>query len=79
MANAAINTGKAVFMLDNAAAAADIVTLALYDKQKFGALAFGGVNVWWRDFLLPLEKAGIWCLLTGPSKEVWEDLKSTGL
>lgn len=79
MRNAAISMGKAVFVLDNAAAAADIVALAEYDPKKFGALAFGNVNTWWRDFLLPLEKAGIWCLLTGPSREVWADLKSTGL
>jgi len=79
MRNAAISTGKAVLVVDNAAACADIVTLALYDKSKFGALAYGGINVWWRDFLLPLEKAGIWCLLTAPSKEIWAELKSTGL
>ena len=79
MRNAAISTGRAVFMLDNAAAAADIVALGLYDKQKFGALAYGGVNTWWRDFLLPLERAGIWCLLTAPSREIWAELKSTGL
>ena len=79
MRNAAISKGKSVFMVDNAAAAADIVSLALYDKSKFGALAFGGVNVWWRDFLLPLERAGIWCLLTAPSREIWAELKSTGL
>ncbi len=78
MANAAISTGKSVFVLDNAAAAADIAVLALYDPKGYGAMSYGGVNTWWRDFLLPLEKAGIWCLLTGPSKEVWEDLKSTG-
>ncbi len=79
MRNGAISTGKAVFMLDNAAAAADIVALALYDPNGYGAMSYGGVNTWWRDFLLPLEKAGIWCLLTGPSKEVWEELKSTGM
>ena len=79
MRNAAISTGKAVFMLDNAAAAADIVALGLYDPKKFGALAYGGVNTWWRDFLLPLERAGIWCLLTAPSREIWAELKSTGL
>lgn len=79
MRNASISTGKAVFMLDNAAAAADIVSLAKYDKSKFGALSYGDVNLWWRDFLLPLEKAGIWCLLTGPSREIWAELKSTGL
>jgi hypothetical protein len=79
MRNAAISNGKAVLVIDNAAAAADIVSLAEYDKTKFGALAYGGVNTWWRDFLLPLEKAGIWCLLTAPSREVWAELKSTGL
>ncbi len=79
MRNAAISKGKAVLVVDNAAACADIVTLALYDPKKFGALAYGGVNTWWRDFLLPLEKAGIWCLLTAPSREVWEELKSTGM
>ena len=79
MRNAAISMSKCVFMLDNAAAAADIVALALYDPKKFGALAYGGVNTWWRDFLLPLEKAGIWCLLTAPSREIWAELKSTGL
>jgi hypothetical protein len=79
MRNAAISLGKAVFTIDNAAAAADLVALALYDQKKFGALAYGGVNTWWRDFLLPLEKAGIWCLLTAPSREVWAELKSTGL
>lgn len=79
MRNAAISLGKAVLVVDNAAACADIVTLALYDKSKFGALAYGGINVWWRDFLLPLEKAGIWCLLTAPSREIWAELKSTGL
>ena len=26
-----------------------------------------------------MEKAGIWCLLTSPSREVWAELKSTGL
>ena len=79
MRNAAISQGKGVLVVDNAAACADIVTLALYDKSKYGALAYGGINVWWRDFLLPLEKAGIWCLLTAPSKEIWAELKSTGL
>jgi hypothetical protein len=79
MRNAAISKGSAVFMVDNAAAAADIVALAKYDPKKFGALAYGGVNTWWRDFLLPLEKAGIWCLLTAPSREIWAELKSTGL
>ncbi len=79
MRNAAISTGKAVLVIDNAAAAADIVSLGLYDPKKFGALAYGGVNTWWRDFLLPLERAGIWCLLTAPSREIWAELKSTGL
>ncbi|KKL69768.1 hypothetical protein LCGC14_2111580, partial [marine sediment metagenome] len=27
----------------------------------------------------PLERAGIWCLLTAPSREIWAELKSTGL
>ncbi|KKL10311.1 hypothetical protein LCGC14_2557090, partial [marine sediment metagenome] len=79
MANAAISKGKSVFVLDNAAAAADIVVLALYDPKGYGAMSYGGVNTWWRDFLLPLEKAGIWCLLTGPSKELWAETKSLGL
>ena len=79
MANAAKSNGKALLVLDNAAAAADIVSLAHYDNRKFGALAYGPVNAWWRDFLLPLEKAGIWCLLTAPSREIWAELKSTGL
>ena len=46
MANAAKSSGKAVFIMDNAAAAADIVSLALYDNRKFGALAYGPVNSW---------------------------------
>jgi len=79
MRNAAIAKGSSVFVMDNAAAAADIVALGLYDPKKFGALAYGGVNTWWRDFLLPLERAGIWCLLTAPSREIWAELKSTGL
>ena len=79
MRNAAISTGKAVLVLDNVGVCANIVALALYDKSKFGALAYGKVNAWWSSFLLPLEKAGIWCLLTAPSKELWAELKSTGL
>ncbi len=79
MRNAAISTGKAVFVIDNVHSCANIVSLALYDKSKPGALAYGIINTWWSDFLLPLEKAGIWCLLTAPSKELWSDMKSTGL
>ena len=79
MRNAAISLGKAVFVVDNVHTCANIVALALYDKSKPGALAYGVINTWWSDFLLPLEKAGIWCLLTAPSKELWSDMKSTGL
>ncbi len=78
MKNGAISSGKAVLVIDNAAAAADIVSLALLDNKP-GALSYGDVNRWWRDFLLPLEKAGIWCLLTAPSKELWAETKSLGL
>ena len=77
--NAAIASGKAVLVIDNVSNCADIVALALYDKSKFGALAYGKINAWWSNFLLPLEAAGIWCLLTAPSKEIWAELKSTGL
>ncbi len=79
MRNAAISTGKSVFVIDNVHSCANIVSLALYDKSKPGALAYGIINAWWSDFLLPLEKAGIWCLLTAPSKELWADMKSLGL
>ena len=78
MRNAAISEKKGVLVVDNAAAAADIVALALMERKP-GALAYGGVNTWWREFLLPLEKAGIWCLLTAPSKEIWAEQASTGL
>ena len=79
MRNAAISAGKAVFIIDNAHNCANIVSLALYDKSKPGALAYGIINSWWSDFLLPLERAGIWCLMTAPSKEMWADMKSLGL
>jgi len=79
MRNAAISTGKAVFVIDNAHSCAAIVSLALYDPKKPGALAYGVINAWWSDFLLPLERAGIWCLMTAPSKELWADMKSLGL
>lgn len=79
MRNAAIGLGDAVFAIDNAHNCANIVSAALYDKSRPGALAYGAINSWWSDFLLPLEKAGIWCLLTAPSKELWADMKSLGL
>ncbi len=79
MRNAAISSGQGVFLIDNVSNCADIVAMALYDKTKYGALAYGKINAWWSSFLLPLEQAGIWCLLTAPSKEIWSELKSTGL
>ena len=78
MRNAAISTGKAVFIIDNVHNCANIVASAL-KSNKPGALAYVDINTWWNDFLLPLEKAGIWCLLTAPSKEMWAETKSLGL
>ncbi len=78
MRNAAISTGKAVFVIDNVHNCANIVASAL-KSNKPGALAYVDINTWWNAFLLPLEKAGIWCLLTAPSKELWADSKSLGL
>jgi len=78
MRNAAISVGKAVFVIDNAHNCANIVSIALIDNKP-GALAYVKVNAWWNNFLLPLEKAGIWCVLTAPSKELWAETKSLGL
>lgn len=78
MKNAAISKGKAVFVIDNAHNCANIVYLALADNKP-GALSYGAANTWWSNFLLPLEKAGIWCLMTAPSKELWAESKSLGL
>ena len=78
MRNAAISTGKAVFVIDNVHNCANIVASAL-KSNKPGALAYVDINTWWNDFLLPLEKAGIWGLLTAPSRELWAETKSLGL
>lgn len=70
--NAAISTGKGVFVLDNVAHADEIVTMAMVDpNDRRGAMAHGPRNLWWRDFLLSLERSGLWCILTAPAKEIW--------
>jgi len=71
MKNAAMSKGEGVFVLDNFLACYELVILAKYDSAKMGAMGYGPVNLWLRDFMLGLERAGIWCLLTAPSKEVW--------
>jgi hypothetical protein len=80
MRNGAMNQGTGVFALDNFAAASDLVLMAYYDHNKSGALAYGPVNNFWRDFVLGLESAGIWCLITAPPKEIWRSVlnKNTG-
>src|SRR3990172_4616079 len=71
MKNAAMSKGEGVFVLDNFAACYEIVTLAKYDHGKMGALAYGPVNAWLRDFMLGLERSGVWCIITAPPKEIW--------
>lgn len=80
MKNLAVNTGHGVFALDNFAAASDLVLHAKHDSNKASALAYGPVNEFWRDFVLGLERSGLWCLITAPPKEIWRSVlnKNTG-
>ena len=80
MRNAAVNAGQGIFVLDNFAAASDLVLMAKYDHNKSSALAYGPVNNWWREFVLGLEASGLWCLITAPPKEIWRSVrnKNTG-
>ena len=71
MKNAAMSAGKGVFVLDNFAHCYEIVQLAKLDQSKSGPLGYGPVNLWLRDFMLGLERAGVWCLITAPAKEIW--------
>jgi len=72
MKNVAMSAGKGVFVLDNFLHADEIVMLAKVDPDdRRGGLAHGARNLWWRDFLLDLERSGCWVILTAPAKEIW--------
>lgn len=72
MKNAAMSKGQGVFVLDNFAACWEMVQLAKVNpNDRRGAMAYGAANGWLRDFMLGLERSGVWCIITAPAKEVW--------
>lgn len=77
MKNAAMSKRQGVFVLDNFQAFYEMVQLAkLSGDDRKGALAYGPVNSFIRAFLFDLERTGIWCILTAPSREIWTTIIS---
>ncbi len=76
------SSGSGVFIIDNASAWWDLVKMGKNKDTSGKPLPreFAEANLYARDFMLSLERSGLWCLLTAPPKELWSGARtSTGL
>lgn len=79
MKNTAVAAGRGVFVIDNASAFWDLVKLAYLPTKSTGEpmpKEYGDANSYIRDFLLSMEKVGVWTILTAPARQVWFGAKT---
>jgi len=78
----AMSSGSGVFLLDNGAAWWDLIKIAKNPDNTGKPIPreFAEANTYARDFMLTLERSGLWVILTSPPRELWTGSRtSTGL